>query len=325
MQLSIKIVLVVILGLPYFYCSNAQVNPTRVIVSLDGKGDFVSVQEAIRSCKAFPDHRITIFIKPGIYHEKVEVFSQNTKISLIGEDAATTIIQYDDYSGKGSLTTFSSYSVKISGDDFYAENITFENSAGPVGQAVAMHIEADRCVFRNCRFIGNQDTIYTGKESNRQYFTGCYIEGTTDFIFGPATAVFENCIIHSKKNSYITAASTSEGKVFGYVFIKCDLTCEKGTDKVYLGRPWRSFAKTVFLNCTLGNHIVPEGWHNWSKRDAELTTYYAEYKSVGPGAKVEKRVTWSHQLTRAQARAYTVTNILAGQDEWNPNVKGGKD
>jgi pectinesterase len=293
----------------------------KYTVAQDGSGDYKTLQEAINACKVFPDGRITIYLKPGIYREKVEVYSWTNKISLLGEDAATTIISFDDYSGKGSHNTFTSYTVKVMGDDFYAENITFENAAGPVGQAVALHVEGDRCVFKNCRFLGNQDTIYTGGDSSRQYFSRCYVEGTTDFIFGAATAVFEDCIIHSKKNSYITAASTPEGKTYGYVFINCKLTATSEATKVYLGRPWRNYAKTVFVNCELGDHILPEGWHNWNKPDAEKTTFYAEYNATGKGANTAARVPWSHQLTKKEAQQYSVNRILAGTDGWNGSVK----
>jgi pectinesterase len=288
------------------------------IVAQDGSGDFKTLQEAIKACKVFPDERIVIHLKPGLYKEKVEVFSWNVKLSLVGENAANTIVTFDDYSGKGDINTASSYSFKVLGDDFYAENITFENAAGPVGQAVALFVEGDRCVFKNCRFLGNQDTIYTGGEKSRQYFKDCYMEGTTDFIFGGATAVFENCHIHSKKNSYITAASTPEGKPYGYVFIKCRFTADSSSNKVYLGRPWRIFAKTVFIDCELGAHILPEGWHNWKKPEAEKTAFYAEYNSTGPGANPEKRVSWSHQLSKTEAKAYATEKILKGTDNWNP-------
>lgn len=293
----------------------------KYTVAQDGSGDYKTLQEAINACKVFPDGRITIYLKPGIYREKVEVYSWTNKISLLGEDAATTIISFDDYSGKGSHNTFTSYTVKVMGDDFYAENITFENAAGPVGQAVALHVEGDRCVFKNCRFLGNQDTIYTGGDSSRQYFSHCYIEGTTDFIFGAATAVFEDCTIHSKKNSYITAASTPEGKPYGYVFLNCKLTATPEATKVYLGRPWRNNAKTVFINCELGEHILPEGWHNWSKPDAEKTTFYAEYNSTGKGSNTAARVSWSHQLTKKERQRYSVDKILAGADGWDGSIK----
>lgn len=303
------------------YSLIAQEYKTAYTVSKDGTGDFTTLTEVMKVCKAFPDQRITIRIKPGIYNEKVEVFSWTTKISWIGENPETTIISFDDYSGKGAINTFTSYTVKILGNDFYAENLTFENSAGPVGQAVALHVEADRCVFRNCRFIGNQDTIYTGGENSRHYFKDCYIEGTTDFIFGAATAVFDHCAIHSKKNSYVTAASTPEGKRFGYVFFNCTLTASPEATKVYLGRPWRNFAKTVFVNCELGSHIRSEGWHNWSKPEAEKTAFYAEYKSTGSGANPATRAPWSYQLTEDEVKRYSVNTILSGSDQWIPEMR----
>ncbi len=315
MRILAALVLLLIPGLPG-KAQETGTRETKIVVAADGSGDYTTVQEAINRTRHYADGRTFIYLKPGTYREKVEVFSWTPKVSLIGEDPRTTIITFDDYSGKGNINTFTSWTFKVMGNDFYAENITFENSAGPVGQAVALHVEADRCVFRNCRFVGNQDTIFTGGEASRQYFDHCYIEGTTDFIFGPATAVFDACQIHSKKNSYITAASTGKGKEFGYVFLSCNLTASPDATKVYLGRPWRSFARTVFIKCEMGAHIRPEGWHNWNKPDAEKTTCYAEYKSTGPGAAPEKRVHWSKQLDDRELTSYTVENILRGSDNW---------
>ncbi len=283
----------------------------NIVVASDGSGDYVTIQEAVNATRDFKDQRTIIFIKNGIYREKLVIPSWKTKISFIGESVENTIIDYDDYSGKDGLRTFTSYTVKVLGNDFYAENITFQNSAGPVGQAVALHIEADRCVFRNCRFLGNQDTMYAAGEGSRQLYSNCYIEGTTDFIFGAATAVFENCHIHSKKNSYVTAASTPEGAAYGYVFLNCKLTADSSLNKVYLGRPWRAYARVVYIKCALGAHIVPEGWNNWSKPERESTAYYAEYQNTGPGSDTTSRVSWSKQLTDKEAEAYTLDNILS--------------
>jgi pectinesterase len=282
-------------------------------VAIDGSGDFTSINEAIAALPDQAQQPVVIRIFPGTYQEKVVVPSWKTNVHFIGEDAATAIISWDDYSGKGNLTTFTSYTVLVQGKGFRAENITFQNTAGPVGQAVAMHAEGDEMVFVNCRFLGDQDTLYVGVANSRQYYHNCYIEGTTDFIFGPATAWFEDCTIHSKKNSYITAASTPEGQDFGFVFRNCTLTANEVATKVYLGRPWRPFAKTVFIQCQLGNHILPEGWHNWNKPEAEKTTFYAEYQSQGPGATIDKRVAWSHQLTKKQAKIYHPKIVLG---EW---------
>ncbi|RNI21963.1 pectinesterase family protein [Rufibacter latericius] len=298
---------------------SAKAQQKRIVVAQDGSGDHPTIQGALDAIPAFPNDRIEIHIKNGTYREKLVVSSWKTRISFIGEDRDKTIIVWNDYSGKGKINTFTSYTVLVQGNEFRAENLTFQNDAGPVGQAVALHVEADRCVFKNCRILGDQDTLYAGVDNSRQYYVNCYIEGTTDFIFGPATAVFENCTIHCKKNSYITAASTPQNQPYGFVFLNCKITtAAPEATKVYLGRPWRPYAQTVFLNTELGTHILPEGWHNWNKPDAEKTALYAEYKSTGPGAAAEKRVAWSKQLSRKEAKKYKPELILAGDDKWNP-------
>jgi len=246
-----------------------------------------------------------------VYNEKIELPAYNTDIHFIGESADRTIITFNDYSGRGKTNTFTSYTAKISGNRFVAENITFANSAGPVGQALALYVDADKAVFKNCRFLGNQDTIFATGENARQLFAGCYIEGTTDFIFGPSTAVFQNCTIHCKSNSYITAANTAQGKKFGFVFLDCKITADSVVAKLHLGRPWRAWAKTVFIRCELPKQIVPAGWNNWSNPENEKTAYYAEYKNSGQGAGTEKRVSWSRQLTDQEAKEYTLENIFA--------------
>lgn len=288
-------------------------NEYKIVVDKNGSGDFTSIQEAINATKAFPSERITIFIKNGVYYEKIKVPSWIPEISFIGESRENTILTYDDYSGKPSIIqigTSNSYSVLIEGNDFYAENLTIRNTSGQVGQAVALNINADRVIINNCSLLGNQDTLFTSAGGKVNYFKDCYIEGTTDFIFGDATTLFENCTIHSKKNSYITAASTRQESSYGYVFKNCKLTADENTTQVYLGRPWKSYAKTVFMNCEMGKHIRPEGWHNWSKPDAEKTAFYAEYNCSGSGFQPEKRVAWSHQLTKEEAKKYTIENVL---------------
>lgn len=279
-------------------------------VAKDGSGEYKYIQDAIDAMRVYPLAPITLYIKNGVYNEKIELPATNTDVTFIGESVDKTIIVFNDYSGRGKLTTFTSYTAKISGNRFRAENITFSNSAGAVGQAVALHVDADNASFVNCRFLGHQDTIFTGGESARQLFVNCYIEGTTDFIFGPATAVFQNCEIHSKTNSYITAASTTQGKKFGYVFLDCKLTADSTVNKVFLGRPWRGHAKTVFLRCTMGKHITPAGWNNWGNPANEQTTLYGEYKNSGPGANLSNRVKWSHQLNDKEAASYTLATIF---------------
>ncbi len=284
-----------------------------IVVDQKGSGNFVTIQEAINSVQSFPNQRITIFIKNGIYKEKVKVHSWNPKVSLIGESREGTIITYDDYFNKiglGRNSTFYTYTMLVEGNDFFAKNLTIQNTSGEVGQAVALNVNADRVFFFNCSFLGNQDTLYTSGEGSKNYFSNCYIEGTTDFIFGDATVLFDNCEIHSKKNSFITAASTPQNTLFGYVFKGCKLTAAEGVSQVYLGRPWRIYAKTVFMNCEMGRHIQPQGWENWSKPEAEKTAFYAEYNCKGPGFQPQKRVLWSHQLTKKESEDYTTEAIL---------------
>ncbi|MEY4038497.1 MAG: hypothetical protein RIR67_807 [Bacteroidota bacterium] len=284
-----------------------------IVVDQTGHGNFLTIQDAINSAPSFPYQRIIIFVKNGVYKEKVKVHSWNPKISLIGESREGTIITYDDYFNKiglGRNSTFYTYTMLVEGNDFFAKNLTIQNTSGEVGQAVALNVNADRVFFSNCSFIGNQDTLYTSGEGTKNYFNNCYIEGTTDFIFGDATVLFESCEIHSKKDSYVTAASTPQNTNFGYVFKDCKLTAVEGVSQVYLGRPWRIYAKTVFMNCEMGGHIKPEGWENWSKPEAEKSAFYAEYNCKGPGFQPQKRVSWSHQLTKKESEEYTSEAIL---------------
>ena len=286
-----------------------------IVVAKDGSGNYMTIQAAVNAAPDISQRRVTIYIKNGVYKEKIVIPSWKTKITLIGESKDSTIITYGDYHGKGDINTFTSYTVLVQGNDFHAENITFENSAGRVGQALALAVEADRCIIKNCRIIGDQDTLYAADDSSRQYYVDCYIEGTTDFIFGDATAVFKNCLIKSKKNSFVTAASTSPNQKFGYVFFNCKLIADSGVTKVYLGRPWRPYAAVAYLNCYLGNQVLSTGWNNWKDPQREKTARYSEYKSIGPGANPKARVEWSKQLSSDQARNYTLKNIFGN---WNP-------
>ncbi len=293
----------------------------ELTVAQDGSGDFTTIQAAINASKAFPDKRITINIKNGVYREKVKVHAWNNLLTLRGESKDKTIITYDDYFSKidlGRNSTFYTYTLMIDADDCIVQNLTVINSSGPVGQAVALHIEKDRCQIVDCKILGYQDTVYAAGEGSRQYFLRCFIDGSVDFIFGAATALFEDCIINSKANSYVTAASTFKGAEFGYVFKDCKLTADQGVDKVYLGRPWRIYAKTVYVSCELGDHILPEGWHNWNKKDAERYAFYAEYNCSGAGYKPLQRCSWSKQLTKKQVGKYTKENIF---NDWLPMVK----
>ena len=296
----------------------AQERQDTIVVSRDGTGNFRTLQEAIESARAFMDYTVTIYVKNGVYKEKVIVPSWVENIDIIGEDRDKTIITYDDHANINKMGTFRTYTVKVEGSDITFKNLTIENNAAQLGQAVALHTEGDRLKFINCRILGNQDTIYTGAKFTRLYFKDCYIDGTTDFIFGPSTALFEDCIIHSKRNSYVTAASTPKEAKYGYVFKHCKLTAEPGVDKVYLGRPWRPYAYTLFIECELGKHIVSAGWHNWGKQSNEEPARYMEYKNTGEGANASERVAWSKQLTKKEAEAVTVDAIFRTQSNWNP-------
>ncbi|MFP3598411.1 pectinesterase family protein [Chryseobacterium sp. SIMBA_029] len=301
---------------------------TTIVVSKDGKGNFMTIQQAVDAVENGTAARTRIIIKTGVYNEKITVSETKGAILMEGENPENTMITYDDYASKKNadgkeIGTTGSATVFIFSNDFTARNISFKNSSGKVGQAVAVLTAGDRIAFENCRFLGFQDTLYLKgaqdlqdkTKPSRNYFSNCYIEGTTDYIFGAGTAVFENCTIYSKESaSYVTAASTPQDNAFGFVFIQCKIMGNAAEHSVYLGRPWRPFAKTVYINCEMNSTIKPEGWHNWNKPDAEKTILYAEYNSKGAGAPISKRVSWSHQLTPSERKNYTTTNILKG---WN--------
>jgi pectinesterase len=303
--------------------------PSSFIVAKDGTGDFTSIQEAVFAVRDLSQQQVTIHIKNGIYREKLLIPSWKTNISLVGENRDSTIITYDDHAGKrmptrdeflktDSIRTYTSYTVLVEGNNCRIENLTIKNTSGRKGQGVALHVEGDRFVAVNCSLTGNQDTIYTATENSRQYYSNCFIEGTTDFIFGEATAVFQSCVIKSLANSYITAASTRPRQAYGYVFLNCSLIADPSVNKVYLGRPWRPYSKTVFINTEMGAHIVKEGWDNWRNPSNEKTVIYAEYKSTGPGANPDARVKWSRQLSGKDLKKYKLAKIFSGKDNWLP-------
>lgn len=289
-----------------------------IVVARDGSGKYRTIQEAVEGVRAFMDYTVVLYIKNGTYKEKLVIPSWVKNVVLVGESEAGTIITYDDHANINKMGTFRTYTVKVEGNDITFKNLTIENNAAPKGQAVALHTEGTRLMFVNCRLLGNQDTIYTGSEGAYLLFTNCYIEGTTDFIFGPSTALFENCELHSKRDSYITAASTPKEVEFGYVFKNCRLTAAPGVKKVYLGRPWRPYGATAFINCEFGSHIRPEGWHNWGKVENEATARYAEFGNRGEGAATAERVKWAKQLTTKEVSRYSIENILKDSSNWYP-------
>jgi pectinesterase len=280
------------------------------------------VQEAVMAIPAgSADNPVIIRIKPGTYKELIYVQHEKRFFHLVGEDAAKTVLTYDLHAnliGKDGkpIGTFRTPSTTIDADDFTAENITFENTAGPVGQALAVRVDGDRVVFRNCRFLGWQDTILLNR--GRHYFENCYIAGHVDFIFGGATAFFERCHIHCLKDGYITAASTPDNQPFGFVFSHCKITGETPTVKTYLGRPWRAFSSVIFLDTEMSEVVREEGWHNWNFPEREKTVRYAESGSTGAGANSRSRVAWSHKLTKTEARSITLEKVLGDVDRWIP-------
>lgn len=295
---------------------------TELVVAADGSAKYKSVQEAIMAVPAGSrDNPVIIHIKPGTYKELIYVQREKRFFRLVGEDALKTILTYDlnaNLIGKDGkpIGTFRTPSTQIDADDFTAENITFENSAGPVGQALAVRVDGDRVAFRNCRFLGWQDTMLLNR--GRHYFEDCYITGDVDFIFGGATAFFERCQIHCLRDGYITAASTPDNQPFGFVFSHCKITGESKGVRTYLGRPWRASAAVIFLNTEMSEVVRPEGWHNWNFPEREKTVRYAEFASTGAGANPKARVAWSRQLTRSAARGITAEKVLSGADGWNP-------
>lgn len=299
-------------------------NPDTIVVARDGSGEFRTIREAIEVCRAFMDYTKVIYVKKGTYKEKLEIPQSLTNIQIVGEDRDETFITYDDHANlrlpgtEFKMGTFRSYTLLVRGYNITFKNITIENNAPRLGQAVALHTEGDRLMFINCRILGNQDTIYTANAFTRLFFKDCHIEGTTDFIFGPSTAWFEGCTIVSRSNSYVTAASTPKDVAYGYVFNNCKLMAAEGVTKVYLGRPWRDYGYTLFMNCELGGHIRPEGWHHW-KQHREQTARYMEYNNSGPGADISKRVGWTRQLTKKEASLITPEKVFARADNWNPN------
>jgi len=288
----------------------------RFVVSADGKGDFASVQQAIDHVPEYNTHRVVIQINPGVYREQIKISQTKPFITFQGRDALRTTLTFN-LSAKTSGDTRLSYSAYLGGSDFRAENITFENSYGIGSQAVAAYVNTDRVVFRSCRFLGWQDTLFA--HGGRQYYQDCYVEGHVDFIFGSGTAVFENCTIHSKGQGYVTAQwRLSDAETNGFVFRNCRLTGADTGTGAYLGRPWRPYGRVVFIDCWMDAHIKPEGWDNWRDPAREKTARFAEYKSSGPGAKPSARVPWSRQLNQEEIRPFATKLFLKGVDGWNP-------
>lgn len=324
---------------PYLRRDPLKLHPVAVeskfdaVVSADGSGSCITVQDAIAAAPTNSDKPFVVLIKPGKYPGQIIIPKTKRNIRFVGEELENTVLTYDLNVYETNSTTDMRYKgtgVVVLGDDFRAENLTIENTSGDHGQALAMRVDGDRAAFNRCRMLGWQDTLLV--EKGRQYFTNCYIEGRVDFIFGSATAFFDHCEIHSKNGGFVTAASTPASKRFGFVFRQCRLTgdptpwqipagqaqFEKTEAMTYLGRPWLPNASVTFVECEMESHIKPEGWNNWGKVSNEQTARYGEYKSSGPGSNAAARVSWAKQLTDSEAEQYTVKNILGGADNWQP-------
>lgn len=313
----------ILLLLSVFFSLATAAQTKKIIVARDGSGHYKTVQAAFDAVPLFNKKPITIFVRNGVYNEKLRLDSSKNNVTLIGEDKFKTVLTYNDHTGKiapsgATINTYTSESFLIKAHDFTAKNITFQNDAGfSAGQAVAVQVAGDRAIFRNCRFLGFQDVLFTPNAASRQYYEHCYIEGTTDFIFGASTVWFQQCHIHSKKNSHVTAASTPKEKSYGYVFNDCILTADTALHNVSLGRPWQPYASVTYINTYIDRHIMPKGWDNWKNPENEKTARYAEYNSYGPGAHRDKRAGWIRQLTEEEARQFTLKNVFPN---WNPTV-----
>ena len=300
----------------------AQTDPrlTTAVVAKDGSGDFTTIQAAMaRIGMGSPDRPATIYVRRGVYRELVYAQREKRYVRLIGEDPASTVLVYGLHAGMKGLDgepigTFRTATFHLDADDFTVENLTIQNDAGPVGQALAIAVHGDRVVFRNCRFLGYQDTVFLNR--GRHYFAGCHLEGTTDFVFGGATAWFEGCDVHALASGYITAAATPPESAFGFVFNRCRVDVAAG-ERSYLGRPWRDHAATLFMRGELGAGIRPAGWDNWDQPGRESTSRYLEYRNTGAGADRSARVRWSRELTTAEADRITAVTVLGG---WDPTL-----
>ncbi len=298
----------------------------RVVVSADGTADFPTIQRAVDHAPLEGNGRLEIAIRPGVYHERVKIPQDRPRVSLIGlgNDPSAVVITYS-MSATAAGGTFFSAVVEVQSEGFQASNLTIQNSFGPGSQAVALTVYSDRVIVHDVRLLGWQDTLYAA--AGRQYYNECYIEGAVDFIFGDASAVFENSEIRSVGDGYIAAESrkTPDGPQ-GFVFNKCKLTqgpaqgptpakIDKG---VFLGRPWRPYSRVVYLDCWMDKHIHAEGWDNWSDAANEKTAWFGEHNSTGPGANSGARAKWAHELTEKDAAAFRTQKFLAGSDGWSP-------
>ena len=286
--------------------------------------------------------RVFIEIAPGVYHERIIVTQNHANVTLIGlgKTPAETVVT-NSLNAQTAGGTFFTETVELNGPGFEADNLTFENTAGNTGQAVAVANRSDRSVFKHCRFLGHQDTLFA--DYGRQYYVDSYIEGGVDYIFGNATAVFQRVELHSNGPGFVTAQSrTASDQQTGYVIIDSNVTAgleasapplegsagaastRSAHNAIGLGRPWRPYARVVYVRTELAPEIAPAGWNNWNNPANEKTAYFAEFDSKGPGASPSTRVSWSHQLSAEQVKAYEPQAFLAGADHWDPMSEAAK-
>ena len=272
--------------------------------------------------------RVYIEVAPSVYHERVIVTQNHTNITIVGTGKSPEdVVITSSLNAKQAGGTFFTETIEINGDGFEADNLTFENTAGNTGQAVAAAVRADRAVFKHCRFIGHQDTLFA--DFGRQYYVDSYIEGGVDFIFGNAAAVFDRTEIHANGAGYLTAQSrTSPDQSTGFVFINSKVSngIASGAPRntISLGRPWRPFSRVVYIDTELPAETIPEGFNLWGRAGETPQAYYAEYKSTGPGANPNARASWTHQLTEKEAAQYMPKVFLAGKDRWDAEAAAAK-
>ena len=345
MQIRLILVLLILSAMSRAQDVHVRVSPD-VRTGIEGVSEFPTIQMAMDHhpfAGIGPDGRagrVYIEIAPGVYHERVIVTQNHTNISLLGMGKSPAdVVITNSLNAKQAGGTFFTETVEINGSGFQADNITFENTAGNTGQAVAAAVRADRSIFKHCRFLGHQDTLFA--DYGRQYYVDSYIEGGVDFIFGNATAVFDHSEIHANAPGYLTAQSrTSPDQTTGYVILNSRVTSsiehaappelstkppELSTKMMTsLGRPWRPYSRVVYLNTELSADVTPQGWNEWSKAAGETQAFYAEFNNTGPGANPSARVAWSHQLDVRQAQQFQPAVFLAGSDHWNPEAEALK-
>ncbi len=299
-----------------------------VTTGIHGANAFPTIQNALDHHPwPGPGGRVIIRIAPGVYHERLNITQNHPNVTLLGMGRSPAgVVITNSLNAKQAGGTFFTETVEVDGEGFEADNITFENSAGNTGQGVAVAVRADRSVFRHCRFLGYQDTLFA--DYGRQYYVDSYIEGAVDFLFGNAAAVFDHDELHVNGPGSITAQSrTSPGQTTGYVVLNSRVTSSIPAgerQQIWLGRPWRPYSRVVFLHTWLPAGVVPAGWNNWSDPRNQNTAWYAEFDDAGPGARPASRASWSRQLTPAEATVFDPRAFLAGADGWDAVAAAAK-